>query len=57
VVCVSRASAVVAHWKQTLGKVSGRAAEAIADPVAYPNLFDGFDVVRGNENKKKKEKK
>eukprot|EP00698_Gefionella_okellyi_P014406 TRINITY_DN4000_c0_g1_i1.p1 TRINITY_DN4000_c0_g1~~TRINITY_DN4000_c0_g1_i1.p1 ORF type:complete len:1006 (-),score=194.58 TRINITY_DN4000_c0_g1_i1:214-3231(-) len=40
----SRISDVVKVWRESLLKVNPRAAEAIADPVDYPNLFSDIDV-------------
>ena len=33
---------VVALWKEALGKLSEKAAQSLADPVAYENLFPDF---------------
>jgi coatomer subunit beta' len=43
----SRIADVVKIWKDELAKSSPRVAEAIADPLQYPNLFPGFEDVRG----------
>ena len=40
----SQMSRVVALWKENLSKVSPPAAEALADPSAYPALFPDLDV-------------
>ena len=40
----SRVSEVVAMWKADLSKVNKKAAEALADPSEYKNLFPDFDV-------------
>ena len=37
-------SGVVALWKEDLAKVSTRAAQALADPGEYPNLFPDLEV-------------
>ena len=38
----SKMGEMVALWKETLKVVNPKAAEAIADPIDYPNLFDGL---------------
>ena len=38
----SKVSAALAAWKRGLSKVNPRAAEALADPGEYPNLFPGW---------------
>ena len=40
----SQVSRVLAIWKQELGTDHAAAAEALADPVEYPNLFPDFDL-------------
>ena len=37
-------SKIVGLWKEDLSKVSARAAQALADPSEYPNLFPDLDV-------------
>ena len=39
----SRVSQVVALWKADLARVNKKAAEALADPAEYKNLFPDFD--------------
>ena len=39
----SRVSSVVALWKEHLATVNKKAAEALADPAEYKNLFPDFD--------------
>merc|ERR1719465_124422 len=34
---------VVGLWKESLAAVNPKAAESIADPIDYPNLFDGLE--------------
>ena len=41
----SRLAEAVARWKGDLAKVSKRAADALADPAGYPNLFGGAERV------------
>merc|ERR1712060_504114 len=36
-------SEAVANWKMDLATVNRKAAEALADPTKYPNLFPNFD--------------
>ena len=40
----SAVSAAVALWRADLAKVNKKAAEALADPAAYANLFKDFDA-------------
>ena len=40
----SKVSEVVALWKADLAKVNKKAAEALADPEEYKNLFPDFDL-------------
>lgn len=40
----SRTSQIVELWRKDLSKISKRAAEALADPVEYPNLFPELQV-------------
>jgi coatomer subunit beta' len=39
-----RVSEMVGKWKSDLHKVNSKAAEALADPAEYPNLFDGLTL-------------
>jgi len=39
----SKMSEMVAAWKESLKAVNPKAADAIADPLDYPNLFDGLE--------------
>ena len=39
----SKISEMVALWKESLASVNPKAADAIADPLDYPNLFDGLE--------------
>ena len=46
----SRISEVVQAWKENLGKISKKAAEALADPAQYENLFVGLkDTFKAEE--------
>ncbi|XP_071805728.1 coatomer subunit beta'-like [Asterias amurensis] len=38
----SKISEIVTSWKESLGKVNRKAAEALADPTQYENLFVGL---------------
>ncbi|XP_003746533.1 coatomer subunit beta' [Galendromus occidentalis] len=40
--CPSQVSRIVATWKETLAATNAKAAQAIADPVSYDNLFPDF---------------
>lgn len=40
--CVHAASRVVKLWKESLSKVNRKAADALADPSQYSNLFPGL---------------
>ena len=40
----SQASELVGLWRENLAKVSKRAAESLADPAQYPNLFPNLEV-------------
>ena len=39
----SRISETVKLWQKDLAKINPKAAESLADPVEYPNLFPGLD--------------
>jgi len=39
----SKMSEMVALWKESLTSVNQKAADSIADPLDYPNLFDGLE--------------
>ena len=39
----SRQSDMVQLWREALKAVNPKAAESIADPMDYPNLFEGLD--------------
>ena len=43
----ARMPPVVATWKEDLAKLNPRAAEALADPSEYPNLFPELQVSYG----------
>ena len=38
----SRVSEIVQLWKSDLGKINKKAAEALADPAEFANLFPNF---------------
>nr|CAD1843045.1 unnamed protein product [Ananas comosus var. bracteatus] len=40
----SKVSEIVATWKNDLHKVNPKAAESLADPAEYPNLFEDWQV-------------
>jgi coatomer subunit beta' len=40
----SQVSRMVELWKEDLTKVNAKAAESLADPAEYPNLFTDFDL-------------
>ncbi|CAN6166584.1 unnamed protein product [Urochloa humidicola] len=40
----SKVSEIVAIWRNDLSKVNPKAAESLADPSEYPNLFDDWQV-------------
>ena len=41
---------MVQAWKENLGKISKKAAEALADPTQYENLFVGLkDAFKAEE--------
>lgn len=39
----SHVGRVLAIWKEKMGKTSAKAAQALADPAHYPNLFGNFE--------------
>eukprot|EP00761_Pharyngomonas_kirbyi_P013320 gb/GECH01013348.1/.p1 GENE.gb/GECH01013348.1/~~gb/GECH01013348.1/.p1 ORF type:complete len:859 (+),score=194.26 gb/GECH01013348.1/:1-2577(+) len=48
----SKVTDVLNLWKDDLKKVNEKAAEALADPFEYPNLFPGFDAaVKAEESR------
>ncbi|XP_010487442.1 PREDICTED: coatomer subunit beta'-3-like isoform X2 [Camelina sativa] len=50
----SKVSEIVALWREDLSKVNSKAAESLADPEEYPNLFEDWQValsVEGNTAK------
>ncbi|KAF4525282.1 hypothetical protein B566_EDAN009365 [Ephemera danica] len=52
----SQVSRVVQLWKAALGKVSEKAAQALADPAEYENLFPGLQEAMRTEQFLKQEK-
>ncbi|KAF3649215.1 Coatomer subunit beta'-1 [Capsicum annuum] len=47
----SKVSEIVAIWKKDLSKVNQKAAEALADPEEYPNLFEQWQVACAVESR------
>lgn len=41
---VCDARQVVKVWREDLSKINAKAAESLADPAQYPNLFPNFDL-------------
>eukprot|EP01027_Heterolobosea_sp_BB2_P002946 GEZU01004435.1.p1 GENE.GEZU01004435.1~~GEZU01004435.1.p1 ORF type:complete len:992 (-),score=264.33 GEZU01004435.1:172-3147(-) len=51
----SQISRIVGMWREDLAKVNKRAAESLADPTEYPNLFpDLIEAYKAEEYSKKK---
>ncbi|XP_008777605.1 coatomer subunit beta'-1 [Phoenix dactylifera] len=46
----SKVSEIVAIWKNDLNKVNPKAAESLADPEEYPNLFEDWQVALAVES-------
>lgn len=46
----SKVSDIVTIWKSDLNKVNPKAAESLADPVEYPNLFEDWQVALAVES-------
>ena len=49
----SRVSEVVGLWKTDLKKINQKAAESLADPKEYPNMFPNWDLALLAEDKEK----
>ncbi|GAA0140697.1 vesicle coat protein [Lithospermum erythrorhizon] len=47
----SKVSEVVEVWRKDVNKINQKAAEALADPAEYPNLFDDWQVALAVESK------
>ncbi|XP_022948530.1 coatomer subunit beta'-2-like [Cucurbita moschata] len=47
----SKVSEIVAIWRKDLNKVNPKAAESLADPEEYPNLFDDWQVALSVESR------
>ncbi|CAF2177000.1 unnamed protein product [Brassica napus] len=47
----SRVSEIVAVWRKDLTKISPKAAESLADPEEYPNLFEDWQVALSLEER------
>ncbi|CAL2245583.1 unnamed protein product [Prunus armeniaca] len=46
-----KVSEIVAIWRKDLSKVNPKAAESLADPEEYPNLFDDWQVALSVESR------
>ncbi|KAM7480429.1 hypothetical protein LguiA_028642 [Lonicera macranthoides] len=47
----SKVSDIVALWRKDLNKVNQKAADSLADPAEYPNLFEDWQVALSVESK------
>ncbi|XP_010462076.1 PREDICTED: coatomer subunit beta'-2-like isoform X2 [Camelina sativa] len=47
----SKVSEIVALWRKDLSKVNSKAAESLADPEEYPNLFEDWQVALSVEGR------
>ncbi|XP_022714928.1 coatomer subunit beta'-2 isoform X1 [Durio zibethinus] len=47
----SKVSEIVAIWRKDLNKVNPKAAESLADPEEYPNLFEDWQLALSVESK------
>ncbi|KAJ6715238.1 COATOMER SUBUNIT BETA'-1 [Salix viminalis] len=47
----SKVSEIVAIWRKDLNKVNPKAAESLADPEEYPNMFDDWQVALSVESR------
>ncbi|KAL3631857.1 hypothetical protein CASFOL_024841 [Castilleja foliolosa] len=47
----SKVSEIVGLWRKNLNKINQKAAESLADPEEYPNLFDDWQVALAVESK------
>ncbi|KAL3633027.1 hypothetical protein CASFOL_026011 [Castilleja foliolosa] len=47
----SKVSEIVGLWRKDLNKINQKAAESLADPEEYPNLFDEWQVALAVESK------
>ncbi|KAK4764286.1 hypothetical protein SAY87_013724 [Trapa incisa] len=47
----SKVSEIVSIWRKDLKKVNPKAAESLADPEEYPNLFDDWQVALSVESR------
>ncbi|PIA42559.1 hypothetical protein AQUCO_02000182v1 [Aquilegia coerulea] len=47
----SKVSEIVAIWRNDLNKINQKAAESLADPEEYPNLFEDWQVALAVESK------
>ncbi|KAL3366453.1 hypothetical protein AABB24_011235 [Solanum stoloniferum] len=45
----SKVSEIVAMWRKDLNKVNQKAAEALADPEEYPNMFEHWQIAHAVE--------
>ncbi|RWR77506.1 coatomer subunit beta'-1-like protein isoform X1 [Cinnamomum micranthum f. kanehirae] len=46
----SKVSEIVAIWRNDLNKVNQKAAESLADPEEYPNMFDNWQIALAVES-------
>ncbi|KAF9616843.1 hypothetical protein IFM89_032693 [Coptis chinensis] len=47
----SKVSEIVSIWRNDLNKINQKAAESLADPAEYPNLFEDWQVALAVESK------
>ncbi|RVX11038.1 Coatomer subunit beta'-2 [Vitis vinifera] len=47
----SKVPEIITIWRNDLNKVSKKAAESLADPEEYPNLFEDWQVALDIESK------
>lgn len=53
----SRVSEVVKTWRKELSKINAKAAESLADPGQYPNLFPDLDLALKAEQHQREQRK
>ena len=51
------ASQVVKTWRKELSKINAKAAESLADPGQYPNLFPDLDLALKAEQHQRDQRK
>ncbi|XP_022868090.1 coatomer subunit beta'-2-like [Olea europaea var. sylvestris] len=47
----SKVSEIVALWRKDLNKINPKAAESLADPEEYPNLFEDWQIAVAVESR------